>query len=319
MRPSAGGRAIVIEIADEHARYPLRIDPTIGPAQAGPTFTVTTAQDTNDGACDVGDCSLRDAITAADAYTPGGSGSATIAFNIPGSGVQTIQPSTPLPAVTAPMTIDATTQTGYAGSPVVVLDGSSLNGSSPGTLSGTGSNATDIRSASSSCPAGSVVTGLQASQEGRGYVGAVAVVCTAPGANTTTVGSAIGDDPDTTSTLSCSGSDVGLGIYGYAGDIDDGVGIRCGSAGGTATDGPFVTSGGGSPVGPFDCPVGSTLIGLTGTYGGYFGADVVVSLTPVCSATTRRRSRHQRGSDDGPRSRHRRIPGQWHRPHRRRR
>ena len=115
--------------------------------QAGPTFVVTTAQDTNDGACYVSDCSLRDAITAANAYTPSGSGSPTIAFNIPGSGVQTIQEATPLPAITAPVTIDATTQPLYGGTPLVVLNGSSLNVSSPGTLSGTGSNAGDIQSA----------------------------------------------------------------------------------------------------------------------------------------------------------------------------
>jgi CSLREA domain-containing protein len=280
MRPSVSGRAIVIYVADEHARYPLRIDPILGTLEPGPTFTVDTTQDTNDGACDVGACSLRDAITAADAYTPDGSGPTTINFNIPGSGVQTIQPVTPLPVVTAAMTIDATTQSGYAGSPVVVLDGSAPG---PGTLTGGGGGiGGSVQSASSSCPAGSVVTGLQASQDSRNYVGQVAVICTAPG-GAVTDGSTIGDAPWTNSTLTCSGTDVGLGIYGAAGDIDDAIGIRCGPVGGTPTDGPLITDNSGAAQGPFDCPGGSALSGLTGTYGNYYGEDVVVSLTPVCT------------------------------------
>ncbi len=90
--------------------------------QQAPMFTVTTAQDTNDGACYVGDCSLRDAITAADAQ-PSGSALDDIQFDIPGSYVQTIQPETPLPAITHPVEIDGTTEPGYAGSPVIQLDG----------------------------------------------------------------------------------------------------------------------------------------------------------------------------------------------------
>jgi CSLREA domain-containing protein len=301
MRPSLSGRAIVIDVADQHARYPLRIDPTIAP---GPIFMVTTTQDTNDGACD-STCSLRDAITAADAYTPpAGSGPPTIAFDIPGGGVQTIQLLTPLPAITAPVTIDATTQPGYnsaSPSPVVVIDGSSLapGGTvSAGTLTGGGGGPDDSpQPASSSCPAGSVVTGLQTSQEegagrgsqsggnGAGYVSQVAVICTGPGA-TVTDGSPIGNDPGSFNTASnCSSSEVGLGIYGHAGDIVDGVGIRCGSVGGTAADGPSVWDGGGGALkGPFDCPVGSAMSGLTGMYGDYYGLDDVISLTPVCTA-----------------------------------
>ncbi len=57
---------------------------------------------------DSGAGSLRQAIMDADA---GGDGS-VITFQIPGSGVQTIAPTTALPAVTAAITIDGTTQTG---------------------------------------------------------------------------------------------------------------------------------------------------------------------------------------------------------------
>jgi hypothetical protein len=50
----------------------------------------------------------------------------TIAFDIPGTGTQTIQLGSPLPALAQPVTIDGTTQPGYSASapPLIVLDGS---------------------------------------------------------------------------------------------------------------------------------------------------------------------------------------------------
>ena len=149
-----------------------------------------------------------------------------------------------------------------------------------GTLSG---GVSGTNSASSSCPVGAVVTGLNVDQEFRGFVSVVSVNCTGPGATMTT-GSPIGDNPGTTTTVSCTGTDVALGFYGYAGDIVDGVGIRCGSAGGIPTNGGLVWDGGGGPQGPFDCPTGSALTGLTGTFVDYYGADDVASLTGVCTA-----------------------------------
>jgi uncharacterized repeat protein (TIGR01451 family) len=76
------------------------------------TFLVTNTNDnTNAG-------SLRTAINQANA-APG----STIDFQIPGSGVQTIALTAALPMITQPMTIDATSQPGYAGSPLVELNG----------------------------------------------------------------------------------------------------------------------------------------------------------------------------------------------------
>lgn len=75
------------------------------------SFQVTTNADSGPG-------SLRDAITQAD-----GSPGATIAFDIGGGGAQTIAITTGLPAITADMTLDGTTQPGYAGYPLVTLDG----------------------------------------------------------------------------------------------------------------------------------------------------------------------------------------------------
>lgn len=67
-------------------------------------------------------CSLRAAIQEANARTY----PSTIAFNIPGGGIHTISPATPLPAITASVMIDATSQDGYGGKPVIDLDGSKI-------------------------------------------------------------------------------------------------------------------------------------------------------------------------------------------------
>src|ERR1700687_151818 len=75
------------------------------------TFTVLTTNDSGPG-------SLRQAILDAN----GNPGLDTIAFNI-GGGSQTIPPAYALPAITDPVIIDGTTQPGYSGSPLIVLDG----------------------------------------------------------------------------------------------------------------------------------------------------------------------------------------------------
>ncbi|MGN6184329.1 MAG: Calx-beta domain-containing protein [Thermoanaerobaculia bacterium] len=81
------------------------------------TYTVNTVGDTDDGTCDVANCTLREAINAANV-----AGSGTIAFAA-GSGPITITLATPLPDVTAPVVIDGTTQPGYAGNPIVQITG----------------------------------------------------------------------------------------------------------------------------------------------------------------------------------------------------
>jgi len=53
----------------------------------------------------------------------------TIAFNIPGSGPQTISPTSLLPIIIDPVVIDGTTQPGFAGAPLIVLNGSNMTGS----------------------------------------------------------------------------------------------------------------------------------------------------------------------------------------------
>ncbi|MBA2556506.1 MAG: CSLREA domain-containing protein, partial [Chloroflexi bacterium] len=104
------------------------------------TYPVNSTDDEDDGTCDEAHCSLREAINAANAHDNGTFDQDTIAFAIPGDAPYTIQPLTQLPAMTDPVIIDGTTQPGYAGSPVVELDGS---------LAGTNVYGLDIRAGSS--------------------------------------------------------------------------------------------------------------------------------------------------------------------------
>lgn len=79
------------------------------PAFAATTYTVTKVADTNDGTCDA-DCSLREAITAANSNA----GADIIEFNItPADGTAyTITPLSELPTITEQLKIDGTAQSG---------------------------------------------------------------------------------------------------------------------------------------------------------------------------------------------------------------
>lgn len=88
-------------------------------------LVVNTSSALNDGVCNA-HCSLPDAISVANSLP----GAQTIIFNIPGSGPHTIQTSAMIPGFSSLM-IDGTTQPGYNGSPLVILNGSlapSVNG-----------------------------------------------------------------------------------------------------------------------------------------------------------------------------------------------
>lgn len=109
--------------------------------RAAVTVTVTTALDTMNPCAGTGGgtCSLRDAIAFANLFGNAGS---TIAFSIPGAGVRTMMLDATLPTLRLTqqgVTIDATTQPGYTGSPLIELRGS---GEPPGAfglwLSGAG-------------------------------------------------------------------------------------------------------------------------------------------------------------------------------------
>ncbi len=82
--------------------------------------------------------SLRQAILDSNAAT---SGTNVIDFAIAGASVQTIAPVSPLPAITASVLIDGTSQPGYAGTPLIELSGNNQTGGGDG-LTITGSNVT---------------------------------------------------------------------------------------------------------------------------------------------------------------------------------
>jgi CSLREA domain-containing protein len=99
----------------------------------GVALVVDTTADTQ--AAD-GHCSLREAIIATnnntndfECHASGSAGPDGIFFNIPPGGIQTITPTSPLPAITGAVTIDATGQPagsdncGVALMPCIVLDG----------------------------------------------------------------------------------------------------------------------------------------------------------------------------------------------------
>ena len=77
------------------------------------TFTVSNTDDGGPG-------SLRQAIIAANNLA----GLDTIDFAIPGPGPHTIMPLSGLPSIDDPTIIDGATQPGYAGKPIIELDGS---------------------------------------------------------------------------------------------------------------------------------------------------------------------------------------------------
>jgi CSLREA domain-containing protein len=81
--------------------------------QTGPVFTVNTNADPGDGTCTVGDCTLREAIDAANAYGAAHGGAmSTIDFALAGGSTSIDVFGNPLPAITAPVTIDGYTQAG---------------------------------------------------------------------------------------------------------------------------------------------------------------------------------------------------------------
>jgi len=80
------------------------------------TLTVTNTADSGPG-------TLREAIEQAS-----GISNAEIAFSIPPSSGLTISLQTPLPVIDETVTIDGTTQPGFAGTPIVEIDGTSVAG-----------------------------------------------------------------------------------------------------------------------------------------------------------------------------------------------
>src|SRR5215203_1863119 len=81
-------------------------------AYAAPsTFTVNSTNDPGTGACDATECTLREAINAANANN-NPTEKDRMKFDISGSGVHTISPTSPLPQITEPVIINGYSQPG---------------------------------------------------------------------------------------------------------------------------------------------------------------------------------------------------------------
>jgi hypothetical protein len=107
------------------------------------TYTVNSTldsadTDTGDGVCSDPDgfCTMRAAIQQANASA----GTNAIVFDIPAAGPHTITPGSALPTITGPVTMDGTTQPGFAGTPIIELNGSSVPPGTNGLLITAGSS-----------------------------------------------------------------------------------------------------------------------------------------------------------------------------------
>lgn len=118
---------------------------SIGTAAAQNIYTVSNTADAGPG-------SLRQAILDANSHA----GADTIAFNIPGGGLQTIALTTELPAITSPVTIDGYTQPGSTANTVAGGDNAVLLIELDGTNAGANANGLTLGPGS----AGSVIKGL---------------------------------------------------------------------------------------------------------------------------------------------------------------
>src|SRR6266487_1936509 len=122
--------------------------PTPTPTPAPFTFVVNSTGDAPDSTvgnaiCETatpGECTLRAALQES-AARPGGE---TVIFNIPGSGVHTITPSSPLPTAFE-VSIEATSQPGWAGSPLIELRGTSAGAADGLVVGGTASRPAIVR------------------------------------------------------------------------------------------------------------------------------------------------------------------------------
>ncbi|HEX6624447.1 MAG TPA: hypothetical protein VF064_12095, partial [Pyrinomonadaceae bacterium] len=157
-------------------------------------FTVTNTNDAGAG-------SLRQAITDANAAA----GADVIDFNIPGAGPHTIQPASPLPVITDPVTIDGYTQPGASANTLavgndavlrIVLDGAGVADGVSGL----------VIDAGSSTVRGLVISGFTNASSIVSY----GILLQTNGGNLV-AGNFIGTDPGGTGAL---GNFIGVGIVG---------------------------------------------------------------------------------------------------------
>ena len=118
--PPVAPGAFVTATATDAADNTSEFSPAVGATAAGAVFTVNSAAEPGDGTCDA-TCTLRDAVDDANAAA----GDDRIEFAI-GTGPQRISLTSRL-LVSDTVDIDGTSQPGYAGAPLIELDGSGVS------------------------------------------------------------------------------------------------------------------------------------------------------------------------------------------------
>lgn len=135
-----GDDSFDVQVSDGTASSTITVEVTVSPQPDG-ILIVDTTSDLADGNTDSIETlfndrgtdnriSLREAIIATNNTANGGSPD-EILFSISGSGTHTINPASPLPSLTDPVIIDATSDDSFAANgnrPAIVLDGNNLSG-----------------------------------------------------------------------------------------------------------------------------------------------------------------------------------------------
>jgi hypothetical protein len=238
------------------------------------TLIVTNTNDSGPG-------SLRQAVNNANAHS---GFTDTISFSIPGTGVHTIAPLSPLPQIADPVVIDGTTQPGYAGSPVIELNGAAAGGSSGLSLASIASGST-VRGLAINRFAGN---GIQVLGNGNliagNYIGTDALGTTdlgnssngiqiIDGANNTVGGGPLADR----NIISGNGGE-GLRLDGA---LATGNMVR-GNYVGTSASGAADLGNGASGVYIRKAPGNSVIQNLVSGNDGFAGIAICGSTTPVC-------------------------------------
>ena len=99
-------------------------------AHATTSYIVNTTDDHDDGVCNAADCTLREAINAANALVNSNTSPRNIDFSIPGSGVHTINVTSPLPQLTL-IQIDINGPT-LNGMPLIEINGANAGANANG-------------------------------------------------------------------------------------------------------------------------------------------------------------------------------------------
>ncbi len=196
---------------------------------------------------DSGGDSLRDAIDSANAIP----GLDTIDFAI-GTGPQTISPTSALPEITDPLTVDGTSQPGFSGTPIVRVDGAGAGAAtglivSAGSstvrgleLTGWGNRGIELAGGSSNVVAGNYLGTDGSNPLGNANAG---VIVDAASVNNTIGGTVAADR----NVLSGNGRGVVVSGSGTTGNIVEGNYIGTDAGGnfaiGNSTDGILVVNG----------------------------------------------------------------------------